>query len=169
MIYLDLDTAVGGAAGVGVVGGDRLRLAIAAGADTRLLDAAAGQVIRHRQRAPLRQLLVVRIAAGRIGMAVHVDIGLVILRQRLRHLIQRPLELRLHRGRIIGEGDARRDIEHQIVAGGDLPEARGSGPGFRRPVVVVSSDAFNASQIRTVIVVVLTSAGWYVGENGWPS
>ena len=38
-----------------------------------------------------------------------------------------------------------------------LPSPRGSGPGYRRPVVVVQSDAFNRSQIQTVIVAVITS------------
>ena len=33
----------------------------------------------------------------------------------------------------------------------------GSEPGFRRPVVVVQGDAFNASTLRTVVCVVLTS------------
>ena len=35
-------------------------------------------------------------------------------------------------------------------------EPRGSEPGFRRPVVVVQDDAFNRSDLATVIVVVLT-------------
>ena len=39
----------------------------------------------------------------------------------------------------------------------DLPEPSGSAPGFRRPVVVVQSDAFNRSTIRTVVCVPLTS------------
>jgi mRNA interferase MazF len=39
----------------------------------------------------------------------------------------------------------------------DLPEPRGSGPGFRRPVVVVQGDALNRSQIATVVCVPLTS------------
>lgn len=39
----------------------------------------------------------------------------------------------------------------------DLPEPAGSGPGFRRPVVVVQSDAFNRSTLRTVVCVPLTS------------
>ncbi len=30
-----------------------------------------------------------------------------------------------------------------------LPDPVGSGPGFRRPVVVVQSDAFNRSRIGT--------------------
>jgi mRNA interferase MazF len=40
---------------------------------------------------------------------------------------------------------------------GTLAEPRGSEPGYRRPVVVVSSNAFNQSNIRTVIVAVITS------------
>lgn len=39
----------------------------------------------------------------------------------------------------------------------DLGEPRGSGPGYRRPVVVVQSDDFNRSAIRTVVCVPLTS------------
>jgi mRNA interferase MazF len=39
----------------------------------------------------------------------------------------------------------------------DLPTPTGSGPGFRRPVVVVQSDALNQSRIATVVCVPLTS------------
>ena len=39
----------------------------------------------------------------------------------------------------------------------DLDEPRASEPGYRRPVVVVQSDEFNKSKIRTVIVVVITA------------
>ena len=39
----------------------------------------------------------------------------------------------------------------------DLREPVGSGPGFRRPVVVVQSDAFNRSRISTVVCIPLTS------------
>ena len=38
-----------------------------------------------------------------------------------------------------------------------LGAPRGSEPGFRRPVVIVQSDEFNASRIATVLAVVLTS------------
>ena len=38
-----------------------------------------------------------------------------------------------------------------------LPAPTGSGPGFRRPVVVVQGDALNRSQIATVVCVPLTS------------
>lgn len=39
----------------------------------------------------------------------------------------------------------------------DLPAPKGSGPGFRRPVVVVQGDAFKRSRIATVVCVPLTS------------
>ncbi len=39
----------------------------------------------------------------------------------------------------------------------DLPEPTGSGPAYRRPVVVVQSDDFNRSRIQTVVVVAITS------------
>ena len=38
-----------------------------------------------------------------------------------------------------------------------LPEPSGSEPGFRRPLLIVSADGFNASRINTVIAVVITS------------
>lgn len=49
---------------------------------------------------------------------------------------------------VIGRGD---------VLWASLADPAGSGPGFRRPVVVVQGDAFNASRIATVVVVPLTS------------
>ena len=39
----------------------------------------------------------------------------------------------------------------------DLGEPAGSGPGFRRPLLIVQDDAFNRSRIDTTIAVVLTS------------
>jgi mRNA interferase MazF len=39
----------------------------------------------------------------------------------------------------------------------DLPAPVGSGPGFRRPVVVIQADAFNRSRIATVVCVPLTT------------
>lgn len=38
-----------------------------------------------------------------------------------------------------------------------LPEPSGSEPGYRRPVLVVSSDDFNRSAISTVLAVAITS------------
>ena len=49
---------------------------------------------------------------------------------------------------MIGQGD---------VWWADLPEPKGSGPGFRRPVVVVQGDALNRSRVATVVCVPLTS------------
>ena len=49
---------------------------------------------------------------------------------------------------VVGQGD---------VLWADLPDPTGSGPGFRRPVVVVQGDALNRSRIATVLCVPLTS------------
>ncbi len=49
---------------------------------------------------------------------------------------------------VIGQGE---------VWWADLGEPAGSGPGFRRPVVVVQCDALNRSRIGTVVCVPLTS------------
>lgn len=48
-----------------------------------------------------------------------------------------------------------------VIAQGDVcwadPEPVGSGPGFRRPVLVVQGDAFNRSRVATVVCIPLTS------------
>jgi mRNA interferase MazF len=49
---------------------------------------------------------------------------------------------------VIGQGD---------VCWASLGDPVGSAPGFRRPVVVVQGDSFNASRIATTVVVPLTS------------
>jgi mRNA interferase MazF len=46
-------------------------------------------------------------------------------------------------------------IERGEVWWADLGEPDGSEPGYRRPVVIVQSEAFNRSRLRTVIAVVL--------------
>ena len=43
------------------------------------------------------------------------------------------------------------------VCWADFPDPVGSGPGFRRPVLVVQGDAINRSRIATVVCVPLTS------------
>ena len=48
----------------------------------------------------------------------------------------------------VGQGD---------VWWAELPEPSGSGPGFRRPVVVVQGNALNRSRVATVVCVPLTS------------
>lgn len=37
----------------------------------------------------------------------------------------------------------------------DLPQPVGAGPGYRRPVVIIQSDAYNVSRIKTVVVATL--------------
>ncbi len=49
---------------------------------------------------------------------------------------------------VIGQGD---------IFWADLPSPTGSGPGFRRPVVVAQGEALNRSRIATVVCVPLTS------------
>ena len=49
---------------------------------------------------------------------------------------------------VISQGD---------VCWAELPEPTGSGPGFRRPVVVVQGDALNRSRLATTVCVPLTS------------
>jgi mRNA interferase MazF len=39
----------------------------------------------------------------------------------------------------------------------DLPEPRGSEPGYRRPILVIQANSFNQSGIRTVVVAILTA------------
>jgi mRNA interferase MazF len=39
----------------------------------------------------------------------------------------------------------------------DLPRPSGSGPGLRRPVIIVQGEAFNRSRIAAVVCVPLTS------------
>jgi len=48
-------------------------------------------------------------------------------------------------------------IQRGDVWWANLDDPRGSEPGFRRPVVIVQSDAFNRSRIQTVVAVVVTS------------
>lgn len=49
---------------------------------------------------------------------------------------------------VISQGD---------VCWAELPEPTGSGPGFRRPVVVVQGEALNRSRVATAVCVPLTS------------
>jgi mRNA interferase MazF len=48
-------------------------------------------------------------------------------------------------------------IERGEIWWADLPDPIGSEPGYRRPVLIVQSDFFNQSRIRTVIAVGLTT------------
>ena len=48
-------------------------------------------------------------------------------------------------------------VERGSIWWAELGEPRGSGPGSRRPILVVQADAFNRSAIQTVIAVILSS------------
>ena len=39
----------------------------------------------------------------------------------------------------------------------DLGDPRGSAPALRRPVLIIQSDAFNASRLNTTLAVIVTS------------
>ncbi len=52
------------------------------------------------------------------------------------------------------------------VCWADLPEPAGSGPGFRRPVLVVQGNAFNRSRVATIVCVPLTSNLKWAGAPG---
>ena len=48
----------------------------------------------------------------------------------------------------------------------ELPQPVGSGPGFRRPVVIVQGNHLNRSRIATVVCVPLTSNMAWAGAPG---
>lgn len=48
-------------------------------------------------------------------------------------------------------------VERREVWWADLGEPIGSEAGYRRPVIIVQSDAFNRSRIDTIVAVILTS------------
>jgi mRNA interferase MazF len=48
-------------------------------------------------------------------------------------------------------------VERGQIWWADLGAPEASEPGYRRPVLIVSSDAFNRSRIRTVMAAVLTA------------
>jgi len=52
-----------------------------------------------------------------------------------------------------------------VISQGDiwwanLPDPTGSGPGFRRPVVVVQGDSFNRSRLATVVIPLTSNTRW---------
>ena len=48
-------------------------------------------------------------------------------------------------------------IERGEIWWADLPEPKGSMPGYRRPIVILQSNKFNQSNLATVVGVVVTS------------
>ena len=49
------------------------------------------------------------------------------------------------------------EVSQGEVRCADLPSPAGSGPGFRRPVIIVQGDHLNRSRIATIVCVPLTS------------
>ena len=56
---------------------------------------------------------------------------------------------------IVAEG--RLVVRRSEIWWASLPAPRCSGPGYRRPIVVVQSDQFNESRISTVVIAIITS------------
>jgi len=52
---------------------------------------------------------------------------------------------------------SRRALGRGQIWWAELEPPLGSAPGYRRPVLVVQSDPFNASRIETIVVVALTT------------
>ncbi len=48
----------------------------------------------------------------------------------------------------------------------ELPEPAGSGPGYKRPLLIIQSNDFNKSKINTVIAAVITSNLRLAGAPG---
>ncbi len=48
-------------------------------------------------------------------------------------------------------------VERGQIWWADLPEPRGSSPGYEHPIVVIQSDYFNQTKINTIIGAVITS------------
>ncbi|MEN8174099.1 MAG: type II toxin-antitoxin system PemK/MazF family toxin [Chloroflexota bacterium] len=48
----------------------------------------------------------------------------------------------------------------------ELPEPVGSGPGYKRPLLVIQSNDFNKSKINTIIAAVITSNLRLAGAPG---
>jgi mRNA interferase MazF len=58
------------------------------------------------------------------------------------------------------------DVAQGDVWWADLPKLTGSGPGLRRPIIVVQGNALNRSRTATVVCVPLTSNTIWAGAPG---
>src|SRR6185436_1538780 len=76
---VDLDAAVELAAVGRAVRRSRLRFAVADGVDARVAHAEVLEIARHRAGAALREALVVRVRADRVGVTRHFDRGVRVL------------------------------------------------------------------------------------------
>ncbi len=58
-----------------------------------------------------------------------------------------------------------RGIQRGEIWWADLPEPRGSEPGFRRPVLVVQADAFNRSRIQSAVVIAVITSNLELADS----
>jgi len=49
------------------------------------------------------------------------------------------------------------EIKRGEIWWAELPEPKGSEPGYKRPLLIIQSDEFNRSKINTIIAAVITS------------
>ena len=113
----DFDAAVALIIGLAAFGrAFQLRFAITQRRHPRALDAAAGEIVGDRGGAAFGQALVIGFAAGRIGVAIDVDIGARIFGERRGDIVERAAELRFHERAVIVESDVAGHVEHELVA-----------------------------------------------------
>ena len=145
---LDLDAPVLGPPAGGRVVGDRPRLAEPGHREAARIDALGVEVAGDGKGAALRELEVVVVVAGGIGVAIHVDHGAVELLQHQRHRIQRRIEARHHRVLIGGEGDVRRHVQDDLVADAGDADAGAAQLLAQRRLVLVHGGADGAAGER---------------------
>ena len=57
-------------------------------------------------------------------------------------------------------------VERGEIWWANLPEPVGSSPGFRRPVLIIQSDIFNQTKIKTVVAASITTNADLAGMLG---
>src|SRR5690606_25808265 len=112
----DLHAAVGGAAGLGVVAGDRIALAGADGDEALRVDALRDQELGHRIGTLLGQALVDLVAADAVGVAGDLDDGLVVLLDHIGDAAEHRVELRVQVRAVEAEGHVARHVQGDVVA-----------------------------------------------------
>lgn len=113
---LDLDTAIGGTTGSGVVAGDRVTLSVAAGIQAQITHPGRRQIARHTDSSTFGQLLVVLKGPGRVGKAFDRHLGTVKFHQHLADGVQHRIEGRRHPVAVSGKGDVTRHDQADIIA-----------------------------------------------------
>src|SRR5690606_10414369 len=132
-----LDAAVFGAAGLGVVAGDRVTFAGAGDDQALAADAAADQVVGHGLGAVARQLVVVGVAADAVGMAGDLDHRLVVLAQGIGHAVEHAVGTLVERAGVEAEGDRLGHVQGDVVAVADHVHAGALHAFAQRAFLVV--------------------------------